>query len=190
MIEMLVLCLLLCIVFNTDYFKWIDNMLELNERQKIAVRVLNSINIACSLNTILSRSSGAFGSKALLKTILLQLVSFKIVTLQSNGYYKITPECKKNSTMKIIKAPVTSKVVPDKKVITEPEINPSINDDIILDSLDSFAKKLKKSIPEIERAVLKLKVLDKLSRILDPEIGDVLDEIHTDLSKVISIHIK
>jgi hypothetical protein len=173
-------------------------MTELNDKQKTAINTLRFINTPCSLNSILSKSNGYFDSKIMLKTVLGQLVDLKLVTLQGNGYYKISFQHKNTNLTGNKLVPLPSK----KPISTPAKIKPSnvspkntsiaenpkvkIDENAIFESLDSLANRLKVSMPTIERAEMKLKVLDKLSRILDPEIGDVLDEIHTDLSKMIA----
>lgn len=64
-------------------------MTELTNKQTVVLDVLRTHGLPCSLSTILSKSAGAFGSKAQLKNTMKDLVKLGAVKLQSNSYYRL-----------------------------------------------------------------------------------------------------
>ena len=161
------------------------NKTALAEPQKKAMTVLYDIGAPCGLITILSRSKGAFGSKALLKETLKQLVAAGEVTFQSNGQYKVSPINKAQIKTKgdtNIKAKV-KKITAKAPEPTKPEVAPeaSVLPETLTESLAVLESKLKKGELSIYDLPLKIEVLQRLSLLLSEDISDVLSNIAKDL---------
>ena len=161
----------------------------LTEQQQKAIKILNEIGTPCGLITILSKSKGAFGSKALLKETLKQLVAIGEVTFQSNSQYKIVTKknqtsnqigqtkgsvkanTKKTTRKAAMSEPIELKVVPKVFALPTP----------INESLAELELKLKKGELSIDELSLKIEVLQRLSLLLSDDISGVLSDIAKDL---------
>lgn len=171
----------------------------LTNNQELALKVLAEISEPCGLNTILSKSSGAFGSKALLKQSLTQLVTLGKVKLQSNGYYKIeklqTVKPKATKVKAKVK-PVAQKEKPNKEnevigldIVSKsdthqiPIIDKSESNHSVLMSIDELAAKLNKPAVQIVDCDLKGQALAKLADLMSDDIAELLLDIKSDLER-------
>lgn len=175
--------------------------MKLSTKQEVAFDALKLIGMPCGLNTILSKCSTPFDSKAQLKEVLSQLVALNMVTLQSNSQYKVSVIAKVQQKKAPTKQKAKSTKTPTAKVIeNKPDIsvnqyvsssdtelketnaqnqNPLPNS--LEHSLASLEQKLSKGELSIHELPLKIEVLQRLSLLLSEDISDVLSNIAKDL---------
>lgn len=188
-------------------------MTELNTIQLIAIKVLKTINVPCSLSTILSKSQGFFDSKSQLREVLRQLSVLGEVKHQANGQYKITNKSPVGRPAKVVskavskvdvvkpiagpKKPAKPILMPEKQAKVYPvkqPVLPAANDAlvnvpfILPETLNKSLGKLENQLINgelsINDAALKVEVLQRLSLLLSDDIANVLSDVAKDLINI------